>query len=80
MKQYGSIILKVTYRDGRQISLIAEYSQIDADKLKTQGKHFTLQTGIGINHIKCVAKKQQANVALFLNQPLWGGQSKTHNL
>jgi hypothetical protein len=39
-------IIKFTNRGGRQISLIAEYGQIDADTLKTGCEPFILATGI----------------------------------
>jgi hypothetical protein len=39
-------ILRFTNKDGRQISLIAEYGQIDADTLKTGCEPFILATGI----------------------------------
>ena len=39
-------ILKFTNQDGRQISPIAEYGQIDAKTLKTGCEHFILTTGI----------------------------------
>jgi hypothetical protein len=39
-------IIGFTNRDGRRISLIAKYSQIDADTLKTGCKPFILATGI----------------------------------
>jgi hypothetical protein len=39
-------ILKFTNKDGRQISLIAEYGQIDANTLKTGCEPFILDTGI----------------------------------
>ena len=39
-------ISRFTNRDGRQISLIAEYGQIDADTLKTGCEPFILATGI----------------------------------
>jgi hypothetical protein len=39
-------IIKFTNRDDRQISLIAQYDQIDANTLKTGCEPFNLATGI----------------------------------
>jgi hypothetical protein len=50
-------ILKFTNKDGRQISLIAKYSQIDADTLKTGCDPFILTTGI--NSDKCAAQNNK---------------------
>ena len=48
-------ILKFTNRDGRQISLIAEYSQIDAETLKTACETFIT----GINSDKRAAQNNE---------------------
>ena len=61
-------ILKFTNRDGGQISLIAEYSQNDAETLKTARKTFIK----GINSDKQAA---QTNVLLSVQQPHRRGQN-----
>ncbi len=51
-------ILKFTNRDGRQISLIAKYSRIDAETFKTGCKPFIRTTGINADKRAAQNKEQ----------------------
>ena len=64
-------ILKFTNRDGRQISLIAEYVQINAETLKTGCESFIL--GTGINADKRAAQNNKQMWCCLYNS-LTGGQ------
>jgi hypothetical protein len=71
-------IIKFTNRDSRQISLIAEYGQIDADTLKTGYEPFILTTGINTDNravqnnvlmwrclYKCLTKEAKATLLTY---------------